>query len=897
MTVAIQLRSASPPLDVYQGTVRLFHLVLSLLGAGVFNRRFTFALCVVTTLVSKAVHFYVYRTVIKDGQVGRWSYSFFGQDIVLLILCHLFITRRFDISRAGTLRAVVGMAGTLLVSTTIFVAIINTAVFWGSGTEVHWANASMAQDAAGIRTLLSGLGPTIWITVLCILAAAIVQVPVHAVFDAASNIVVAPFPFLSYVATVGPRALPRPSTWRLWGGDAARHMRGTGTSAPDVESPLEPKDYELSDSDSEEEKETLLGKAGRSTRARSLRTWLNPRNWPSQLWAVLGHAAVFGALLAMFIMCMMRPNKSTLNILSVTTLAAPFMGWGGSSYEALEEMKPLYGSGIGFKWDRKSAVRRGPTYPWLPTDRVAPGFEDRYGRNKYYQASRDPLKISNLDDKTLEALGDLRNVPVRHVVTIILESTRKDMFPLKNDGYYPKALADTWNSKTMPDEAIERLETLTPNARFLTGDFDDGWTHPGEVQKGRGGMNMNAAYTTATYTLKSLTGTLCGVSPLMVDFNKEFYHHLYQPCLPQVLDVLGRLDHGDDAFNKGFLSYPWKSTYMQSVTSTFDEERGLLDKMGYQTRIDKEYLQSSEAKFGAVTLPDVNYFGFIEEPLMDYIKDEFTHAKENNGRVLLTHLTSTSHHPYNIPHSTRPGEVYINLADDNDDLSRYPNAIGYDDRWLGMILGALDDLGVANETLVVLVGDHGLSIPENGKLPTYYNPNTINNLVPMVFSHPLLPQIQIDAPVSSRDILPTILDLLAETGSLSQSAIKASRDLVANYEGQSLIRPVKDHNRRTSNWHFSTVNPGGAQLGIRDTRHPDWALTIPVGDSAVMWEISFDDHSNRTIVDTEFHEFLRSVEAQTDIETAKWAEEAAFIGRWMVEDNARRWRYGRYVSL
>jgi arylsulfatase A-like enzyme len=389
--------------------------------------------------------------------------------------------------------------------------------------------------------------------------------------------------------------------------------------------------------------------------------------------------------------------------------------------------------------------------------------------------------------------------------------------------------------------------------------------------------------------LKSVAGSLCGVSPLVADFNVEYKHHIYQPCLPQIFDVIGQIEHTDAAAN--FTSYPWKSTFMQSVTMGFDYNGGLLNAMGYHNIVDKEYLQSDNAKFGKVTLPDVNYFGFQEEPLLDYMRDEFEMAKENNGRVFISHLTSTSHHPYSLP----SGETSVPLANGLDDLSKYMNAIGYDDRWLAKVLNMLEETGVANETLVVFVGDHGLSIPENGKLPSYYNPHTVINHIPMVFSHPSIPPISINSSVSAQQIVPTILDLLIETNSLSPPATKAAKDLVSNYEGQSLIRPTKETGESVRNWQFTIVNPGGAQIGIRDAFNKNFHLVIPAIDN-VEWHFSEDPHDESVVVGFDFHDFLRQIEKGHGIEAAHWAEEAAFVGRWWVEENSKRWRYGPYAT-
>jgi glucan phosphoethanolaminetransferase (alkaline phosphatase superfamily) len=45
-------------------------------------------------------------------------------------------------------------------------------------------------------------------------------------------------------------------------------------------------------------------------------------------------------------------------------------------------------------------------------------------------------------------------------------------------------------------------------------------------------------------------------------------------------------------------------------------------------------------------------------------------------------------------------------------MSRYINTIGYEDRWIQKVLDIYDKQGVANETLVIFQGDHGVSLTE-----------------------------------------------------------------------------------------------------------------------------------------------------------------------------------------
>jgi arylsulfatase A-like enzyme len=65
-------------------------------------------------------------------------------------------------------------------------------------------------------------------------------------------------------------------------------------------------------------------------------------------------------------------------------------------------------------------------------------------------------------------------------------------------------------------------------------------------------------------------------------------------------------------------------------------------------------------------------------------------------------------------------------------------------------LDVLEETGQANETLLVLIGDHGVSLPEDGNNTPYDNPHVAAFHIPLVFSHPGLPAIKVDNGISVR---------------------------------------------------------------------------------------------------------------------------------------------------
>jgi len=171
-------------------------------------------------------------------------------------------------------------------------------------------------------------------------------------------------------------------------------------------------------------------------------------------------------------------------------------------------------------------------FMWLPEPPL-PGFEDWHSLMPHYDDEKDPLRASSSEEKLLPALqGTVQNVSIQNVLLLILESTRKDVFPLKkNTGVWDR-LAGTSNDNQVPLPVEQQLASLTPTARYLTGDLESGFVDDRQnIKRGgrrfRGGIGAQNAHTTATYTLKSLLGTHCGVMPLVADFNREFTEHIY----------------------------------------------------------------------------------------------------------------------------------------------------------------------------------------------------------------------------------------------------------------------------------------------------------------------------------------------------------------------------------
>lgn len=835
------------------------------------NRRFVFTVAALAVLSAKFVHIYDHLSAVPGFQLKRWGLSFFAQDVAVLIFIRLLLDHWVS-GLTSKPRFLVNILTAVAILYNISIGMVSVSFYLAAGAEIHWRNAALATDSSSWGLLLSGFMSFILVFCLIVLFSWLLQDVYYGFFGYAADIVNWPFAFV--YRSMRRVALPQYS--QIPQLDVEYAVKDDG--------PLEDDIYAKTLNTVCQLLQPLFDKVRIHLTSSKISFALN----------IVAYVLTTVALLALLSLAIARPNDGSLIFLSWATALIPFVDFSSSS-PTLQELPSHYGTGIQYSWDNRSALAEPPSFNWLPE--ALNGFDDWYTGEKHYNADSDPMKISNLDGLLLPTLEDkLRDIPIQHVMLFFLESTRNDIFPIKKDGLIWNRLAETWPNNELPLEVQEKMANLTPTANYITGDYNDGFDHDEASKKKRGGVRFTNAHTTGTYTLKSLVGTLCGVAPLIADFNLDIKHHLYQPCLPHIFDALNKLDVPEEVSHP-YGNAKWHSYHYQAATTHYDKQDLLMSQIGFleANTIDREYLKSPTAKHGAVDLPMINTFAFEEDPLEEYIRDVFIDAKDKNERVFLSHLTSTSHHAFKMPKH----EPYLPMANGIDMFSHYVNSEGYDDKWIRKVLNVLDEQGVANETLIVFVGDHGLSMPENDIVSPYYNPSIGIDHVPLILSHPMLPAFDVDDAVHSSQILPTILDILLETDSLNNASRQAATDLVRNYEGQSLIRPLRKFSTETGqgNWQFTLVNPGRAVLTARDARYPERHLVIPVIDN-VEWRLSnitADPREQNAVQGFDFLSFLRRVKREFGDEVAAWVEEGAFMSRWWVEENSKRWRYGPYA--
>ncbi|PTD02546.1 hypothetical protein FCULG_00012568 [Fusarium culmorum] len=537
------------------------------------------------------------------------------------------------------------------------------------------------------------------------------------------------------------------------------------------------------------------------------------------------------------------------------------------------------------------------------------GFINRKAKadSMLYNPVSDPSRITNQNERILEVLSNtFKNgtVNIKNIVLVLLESTREELFPLQQGSDIHKAILKSYEGRKDADDVNSVLSWLTPVAEKVTGKPGcwkrlDGSSLPmvsipqwnDTTQSGFGGINVVGGFTTASLSFKSLASVLCGVWPMPVDNFEESELQSYQPCITQILNLFNRRK-GNKADSNDFREQKWLTAFFQSITDGYDRQNVFNNEMGFDEIVAKDVLEQKAGRLSE--LEEVNYFGYPETTLATHVSDLIEKAKKKNQRIFLSHFTSTTHHPWGLPSDFRKTE-YINTRGKmggHKDFNSYLNTVRFADAWLGELLQLFEHHGIANETLVVVVGDHGQAFREDisTKTGTYKNGHISNFRVPITFRHPHIPRVQYEANATSISILPTILDLLINTNSLNREDTVVASDLLHDYEGQSLIRPYKSSKNGRRAWNFGVINSGASMLSVTSADAP-WRLVIPL-DNASRWRFTDLAHDPLELQPYEkwsMEQLVGDVRAAYGEEASRWVVEADAIAKWWVRESKRLW--------
>ncbi|KAM0563221.1 hypothetical protein ACHAPJ_000939 [Fusarium lateritium] len=538
----------------------------------------------------------------------------------------------------------------------------------------------------------------------------------------------------------------------------------------------------------------------------------------------------------------------------------------------------------------------------------------------FYNPVNDPMRITNLQAEILapiqEALSN-NSVKIRHIALILMESMREELFPIQQGSDIHRFILESHEEK-LRDEINGRVSRMTPNIERITGkpgnyESANGSAYDPPAKKewndqtkpGFGGVNVVGGLTSSSVSTKSLAAAHCGAWPMAVNMFEEAELESYQPCIPQILELFNnkKTNEGNntkkarDWWSFGgsqqakFHDYKWKPAFFQAVTDSYDRQDKFDAKIGFDFKVTKPQLDE-EARDNP-EMEEINYFGYPETDLKEHIRKYITDGLADNKRLFMSHFTSTTHHPWGVPKWFESEKYMGKEGNRHQDFDKYLNTIRFTDAWLGELMQMFDDTGIAEETLVVFVGDHGQAFKEDfSKTGTYENRHISNFRVPISFRHPNIPRVQYEANVTSISILPTVLDLLVNSGSLNADDSAIASDLANDYEGQSLIRPFQKTQDGRRAWNFGLINPGGGMLTVTSADAP-WRLAVPLKKDLeyTFTDLGQDPLELHALDKWSIKPMVKAVRSKYGNEAADWVREADEVAHWWALERRRLWGY------
>lgn len=261
--------------------------------------------------------------------------------------------------------------------------------------------------------------------------------------------------------------------------------------------------------------------------------------------------------------------------------------------------------------------------------------------------------------------------------------------------------------------ALGEWQGLTPALGRIA---DEGWVY-------------DTVYASVSHTSKALVGILCGAFPrLEIPIRESLRGGLPLRCLPHLLGEAG-----------------YRSLFVQTAISSFENRPGLIRNVGYGAAGFMETVK--RPGFGRTGYLGIDDFALID-PALSWV--------ENGGEepFFLTVLTLGTHHPYHIPGTPEPPKG-------GNMLPHYLEAIRYQDRFLEALLERLEEAGALENTVLLILGDHGEAFAEHRRMQHDGVPYEEAMRVPLVLHAPgiLGEPRRVGGLRHHVDVLPTLLEL------------------------------------------------------------------------------------------------------------------------------------------
>jgi lipoteichoic acid synthase len=349
--------------------------------------------------------------------------------------------------------------------------------------------------------------------------------------------------------------------------------------------------------------------------------------------------------------------------------------------------------------------------------------------------------------------SSLARAPVLNMVPLGIEQTSTE------EDYYSKGLragkhpaAHTKLAETLRTEKrnIVLIHLESARAQSVTPYNEELATMPFLNELAKSSLLAERAHVVLPRSSKASVGVNCGIEPPLYRGPEFDPGGIPAPCLASLLKEKG-----------------YRTVFFASTNNTIDNFDAVVRGFGYEEIYSSEVMDREGYQV-------TNTFGY-EEDIMLGPSDEW--LKENgNEPFLAQYFTGTGHHGYECV----PNRYGYEHFSQDEELDRYHNCLRLLDHFLYNLFEQYKRLGLYENTIFVLYGDHGEGFGEHGR---EMHGDTIweeGLWIPLIVHAPgwFENGERVGELSSQIDILPTVLDMLGyevENG---------------EYPGYSLLRPL-----------------------------------------------------------------------------------------------------------
>ena len=351
------------------------------------------------------------------------------------------------------------------------------------------------------------------------------------------------------------------------------------------------------------------------------------------------------------------------------------------------------------------------------------------------------LRLTSQESKRVMHLNKpLVRDPLANVVVSAAEEWRRE--EPQGVASYP-SLTDSPPASLLPTGSEQRNVALifleSTRAQSVTPYNEDLETTPFMDELAKRSLLAERAYGSVPFTSKASVATNCGIFPHPVQLSYGLAPEaspggIPAKCLPDLLKDQG-----------------YGTAYFTTSEKSFEDFGDLVNNFGYEELYSYESMDKQDYS----RMRGEGLSG--DEAMLEPSEEWLTEQKESGKPFLAAYLTAVTHYPYLVPDSYEQEK----FAED-EDLNLYLNAIRLQDMFLESLFDQYKDLGLYEDTVFVIVADHGEGFGEHG-LYTHGNvPYEEGLKIPLIVHDPSRFEsgARVEAPVSQLDVLPTIAELL-----------------------------------------------------------------------------------------------------------------------------------------